>query len=508
MIFSTWLRNWKRSLDRRYALHQTLRQKPAARRPAHRLRLEVLEDRCLLSAYVVTSAADSNTAGTLLYAINQVNAGNYNEIDFHIGNVGSAQTINLGTQLPTLTASGVYINGLSQGGPGNTTPLITLNGSGSPIHIDGLLVQGSNCTISGLTVANFGTNGIEVEGSDNLIGGTAPGAANIIIGNVGDGVKIDSGVSGTQVLGNYIGTNAAGNGGLGNGNGIEIVSPDNTVGGLTATAGNVISGNNNDGVLIDHLATGIQVLGNHIGTNSAGTAAVANRVGIEVFGTNDTIGGTDLGAFNLISGNSLDGVLIDSIASGNQVLGNYIGTNAAGTAALANGNGIEIAGTGNTIGGTVSGSRNLISGNSKDGVLIDSKSSGNQVLGNYIGTKFDATAAVANSNGIEVAGISTSIGGTNAGALNIISGNGDGVLIDSTASGNQLLGNYIGTNANGLGGVGNTGNGVEIAGTSNTVGGTTAAARNIISGNGNDGVLIDSTASGNQLSGNYIGSNA
>jgi hypothetical protein len=101
MIFSAWLRNWKRSLDRRYTLHQTLRQKPEARRPAHRPRLEVLEDRFLLSAYVVTSAADSNAAGTLLYAINQVNDGNYNEIDFQIGSVGSAQTINLDTQLPT-----------------------------------------------------------------------------------------------------------------------------------------------------------------------------------------------------------------------------------------------------------------------------------------------------------------------------------------------------------------------------------------------------------------------
>ncbi len=219
MIFSTWLRNRKRSLDRRWALQQTLRRKSGARRLVSRPRLEPLEDRTLLStvAYVVTSAADSNAAGKLLYAINQVNAGNYNEIDFNIGSVGSAQTINLGTQLPTLTASNVYINGLSQGGKGNTTPLITLNGAGAPIHIDGLLVQGSNCTISGLTVSNFGANGIEIEGSNNLIGGSAAGAANNITGNVGDGVKIDSGVSGNQVVGDYIGTNAAGNGGLGNG---------------------------------------------------------------------------------------------------------------------------------------------------------------------------------------------------------------------------------------------------------------------------------------------------
>src|SRR5262249_18011547 len=162
-----------------------------------------------------------------------------------------------------------------------------------------------------------------------------------------------------------------------NGNGIEIVSSDNTVGGLTATAGNVISGNNNDGVLIDHGATGIQVLGNHIGTNYAGNAAVPNSIGIEVVGINNTIGGTGRGALNTISGKSKEGVLIDSIGRGKQVWGNCMGTNAAGTAAVANGNGIEIDGVGNTIGGTVSGSFNLISGNSKDGVLIDSTSSGN-----------------------------------------------------------------------------------------------------------------------------------
>src|SRR5262249_35358515 len=149
-------RSWTRHLFARPAT------RPIRRTAARcQLRLEALEDRTLLSAYVVTDFADSNLPGTLLYAINQVNAGNYNEIDFHIAPVGSAQTINLGTQLPTLTACGVYINGLSQGGPGNTTPLITLNGAGTGTNTDGLLLQGSNCTVSGLVLSDFGNNGIE-----------------------------------------------------------------------------------------------------------------------------------------------------------------------------------------------------------------------------------------------------------------------------------------------------------------------------------------------------------
>jgi hypothetical protein len=77
----------------------------------------------LLSAYVVTSAADSG-AGTLRDAITQANLGNYNRIDFAIGTVGSEQSIDLTSALPALTADNVFINGLSQGGNGNTTQLV------------------------------------------------------------------------------------------------------------------------------------------------------------------------------------------------------------------------------------------------------------------------------------------------------------------------------------------------------------------------------------------------
>src|SRR5579871_473464 len=92
-----------------------------------RLLLEALEERIVLSPinYVVTSTADSG-AGTLRDAITQINAGNPSytkEIDFAIGTVGSAQTISPASSLPAITTSGVYINGLSQGGSGNTTRL-------------------------------------------------------------------------------------------------------------------------------------------------------------------------------------------------------------------------------------------------------------------------------------------------------------------------------------------------------------------------------------------------
>ncbi len=569
MAFSTWIRSWKRSLERRWALCQTPRRKAVARRQAARPRLEALEDRWLLSPYIVTSNADSGS-GTLRDAITQANLGSYNEIDFKIGTSGSAQTINLTSQLPTLTANGVYINGLSQGGSGNTTRLITLNGTGAGSSSDGLLLQGSGNIVSGLILENFTKNGIEVAGNSNAIGGTATGAGNVISGNTADGILIDSGVSGVTVQGNYIGTNTAGTAALANKVGIEDAGNNNTIGGSVVGVRNIISGNTNDGVLIDSGASGNVVSGNILGLNASGSAALANSGnGLEVQGTSNTIGGPVYYARNFIAGNSKDGILLGSSSSGNQVLDNFIGLNISGTLGVANLNGVEIAGSNNTLGSTVSGGINFISGNTNAGVLLDSAAKGNLLLSNDVGTDYTGQKAVANSIGIEVAGAGNTIGGTVSAARNIISGNSsdgvkldssgsgtlvigssiginsaaaaltnggnglnvlsnsntiggtasgsrnivsanseNGILIASGASGNQVLGNYIGTNIAGSAALSNSTNGIEIAGNGNTIGGTTSAARNVISGNTGDGIKIDSGASGNQVLGNYVGINA
>jgi hypothetical protein len=516
MAFSSYLLHWKRSIERRWSLCQALRRKTAARRIVARPRLEVLEDRWLLSstAYVVTSTADSNTPGTLRYAINQVNAGNYNEIDFKLGTVGSVQTIKLTSQLPALTANGVYINGLSQGGSGNTTRLIQLNGTNAGASSDGLLLQGSDCTVSGLILSNFSNDGIEVNGANNIIGGSAAGAGNIISGNGADGVLIDSGISGVLVQGNYIGTNAAGTTAVANKVGIEDGGSSNTIGGSVSGARNVISGNSGDGVLIDSTATAETLQGNYIGLNAYGNAALANGTnGVEVEGVGNIIGGssgTDYFVRNYISGNGNDGVLIDGSGSGNQILGNFVGLGVSGTSGVANvANGIEIAGSGNIVGGTISANKNVISGNGSDGVLLDSTAANNIIQGNYVGTDYTGQNAVSNSgNGIEIQGTGSTVGGTVTGARNIISGNrNDGVRIDSNASGTLVLGNYIGVDLSSVA-LGNGANGLNIASNNNIVGGTVTAARNIISGNRNDGVLFAVGANGNQVLGNYIGTNA
>src|SRR5579871_193822 len=142
---------WYRWLNRRTP---ALPPRPHPRR--QRPFLEVLEDRYLLSGiYTVTSTADDGSAGTLRAAINAVNAGTDSEIEFAIGSSGSAQTIHLQSALPGITANNVFINGMTQEGSG-TVPKITLDGTSAGSGVNGLVLYGANCTISGLLIENFG----------------------------------------------------------------------------------------------------------------------------------------------------------------------------------------------------------------------------------------------------------------------------------------------------------------------------------------------------------------
>src|SRR5262245_18409754 len=118
------------------------------------------------------------------------------------------------------------------------------------------------------------------------------------------------------------------------------------------------------------------IVGNYLGTNRAGTAWLANNTGIYLqTSTGNVIGGVAATDRNLISGNTVDGVQVDgAAASNNTIQGNFIGTNAAGTAALPNARHGVFLGSGangNTVGGIAPGSGNVISGNGQSGVVID-----------------------------------------------------------------------------------------------------------------------------------------
>src|SRR5439155_18717520 len=147
---------------------------------------------------------------------------------------------------------------------------------------------------------------------------------------------------------------------------------ENTIGATAAAARNLISGNAVAGIYIHGTGTnGNLVQGNYIGTDETGTSAVSNEAGVQMEdGSLNVIGGAVAGAGNVISGNRDDGV--DFIGGANNtVSGNRIGTNAAGTAALGNGaQGVALGfgATGNTVGGAIVAARNLISGNRQAGV--------------------------------------------------------------------------------------------------------------------------------------------
>ena len=185
------------------------------------------------------------------------------------------------------------------------------------------------------------------------------------MGNSGDGVRIDSGAQ------------------------------SNIIGGATDTEKNIISGNDDNGVSIyDSGTDSNKVLGNYIGTDVTGTAALensANGIRIDSGAQSNIIGGTTDGERNIISGNGEIGVRIDgSGTENNRIIGNYIGTDVTGTVALGNGKcGVLIVGgaKSNTIGGVTAGEKNIIAGNDKGVVIGDSEADGNVVSGNYIGTE-------------------------------------------------------------------------------------------------------------------------
>jgi hypothetical protein len=393
----------------------------------------------------------------------------------------------------------------------------TIGGTGSEANL-----------ISGNTVA-----GVEIGGpstSENLIrgnrigldgAGTSPEAnndgvvlrdgaednsvrANVISGNTSIGVSIaGEGTSGNQVQANKIGTDPAGSVDLGNDFGVHIRLGAS---GNDIFGGNVISGNDVRGVDIQDPGTnGNRVRGNIIGLNAAGTTALPNPNGFFIHNgaANTRVGGTTAADRNVISGNTSRGIEVSiNEPTGTLIQGNFIGLNAAGTAARPNNTGIILlaGAVDTTIGGTAAGAGNVISGNTNHGVFVgDSTTVGTVIQGNRIGTNPAGTVDLGNGqNGVHLAQSAqdVQVGGTTSAARNVISGNLNGVGMVGSGSNFRVQGNFIGTNAAGTGALGNTHHGVAVAGAShdNLIGGKQVGAGNNIAFNGGVGVLIGSDA--------------
>ena len=352
----------------------------------------------VFATYTVSTTDESGT-GSLRQAIDDANAGpEGSTIEFTLA---PGSIIELDSILPAISVNDLTIDASSGGVPG-----VVLDGD--DLDGNGFTVTGDGVTIRGFVIHDFDGHGIRITGDGNT------------------------------VAGNYIGTNADGTSDVRNrDDGVRIDGDNNTIGGTSATDANLISGNSDWGISFHSSATNNLVIGNLIGTDKTGTVAVANKDGgilLSGAGSN-TIGGVGLG--NVVSGNGDDGIYVSQGADDNVILGNYVGVNAAGTAALANADeGIEIHSSGTIVGGSGAGEANVISGNKGEGIKIQDNAGGTQVIGNKIGTDASGTVVIGNRGyGVRVTTSSdATIGGVGAGDGNIIAGNKEGVHVESSAT--------------------------------------------------------------------------
>ncbi len=453
-------------------------------------------------------------------------------------------TISPASPLPAITEQ-VTIDGFSQAdsAPNSTASpqpfdavlLIEIDGSNTTINTGSCLkVENADGTIiKGLTINNCANHGIEVENSNNV-----------------------------TIQGNYIGTNPQGTSGEGAGrnyssgpiaNGILAVASNHLkIGGTAAAERNIIAASQTNDVWWHNEADDANpssdnvLQGNYIGLAANGTtplpAGYVSGVGNAVLignSQNDLIGGTTSGARNVIASSAEYGVGTRDAVTGLVIQSNYIGTDYTGSAAVTHtyGTGHPYAGihigvvsnAGFTnpphnidIGGTTASARNIISGNTRTGgftpgVLMNDDAYDVRVRGNYIGTDAAGTAAVPNQIGVSFDTFNghptydNIIGGTVAGAGNVISGNiYNGVVFSGEDTYDNLLqGNRIGTAEDGTSDLGNDEEGVRVqnAAAHNIIGGTASGAGNIIAFNGSNGVNVVDDGSSASIISNSLFSN-
>jgi parallel beta-helix repeat protein len=415
--------------------------------------------------------------------------GSSNTIDFDIPQSDSGfspatgvWTISIATtapSLPTIQTNAAIINGYSQPGASTNTlaqgdnakVLIDLSGGGED-NGSGLTIDAAGSQVSGLAIGNFvvaielesgnslvtgdfiGTDptgetaaanslGIQMPSSDNTIGGTAPADRNIVSGNtstyggISEYISNTTGPSGNLFEGNYVGTDATGTMALPNGGtGINAFGTNDTIGGLAAGAGNLISGNADGGITAGFGAVTIE--GNLIGTDVTGTVALGNgagATGIDADLSGSAAAGATTISDNVVSGNGGTGIYVTAPQDTAQqstflVDGNLIGTNAAGNQAL--GNGGEGLVMWDVFNSSITG--NVASGNGVNGIVVESDPGNVVIQGNFVGTDKTGTINLGNQRfGVSIEGCSSAdgnitIGGSAAGAGNVIAFNGGSEL--------------------------------------------------------------------------------
>jgi len=466
------------------------------------------------TVFTVTNTADSGS-GSLRDAITSATAaGGPTGIAFNIPTSDPGYNAATGVftiqplqALPTLPA-GCTLDGYTQPGAIPNTSLlaagvnallnITINGSLAGPGADGIKLSSGTSTVRGLIITGFQANGSALSG----FGVNLDSQSNFVEGNF---LGVDQ--TGFVVNGNNIG--AGGTGG----------AAGNTIGGTTPQARNLMAGNifaNIASAVVSTPGTYL-IEGNYFGTDRTGKNALGG-LGVNQAGQGMIVGGTSAGASNLLSGtNGLYGVALNFATGnaftpdGNLVQGNFIGTDDTGTATVVNNNSVGVfvsGGNKNLIGGTTAAARNIISGNTGDGIEVLNGSAQTLIQGNYIGVDVSSAVQLGNAaDGINHAGLNgtangdeTLIGGEVAGSANVISANGGngielgGATPDANGMiGSTVLGNLIGTDTTGTIAMGNSGSGILIdqGGSNFVIGNIDVPAANTIAYNGADGVTIN-----------------
>jgi hypothetical protein len=427
---------------------------------------------------------------------------NPNDPDYGYSSATGTWTITPTAALPTISANDTTITG-----KGFFAPSIVIDGSQvAGADAIGLKITSSGNVIRKLAVVNFkdtsGANGVGIlvsgaNAKNNLIVesylGVAP-SGNVARPNSSAGIKLDAGASNNTI------------GGEGE---FNVISGNGT---------NVLSGT---GILLSS-AISNTIQGNFIGLGLNGFMVVPlgnTGAGIRLSDSdNNTIGGAG-DARNFISANGQAGVLLTGGSSDNTIEGNYIGTNEIGfsTGFGNTGSGVEILnGASNNIISGDDSTHSVIGGNGGYGVLIsDSGTNGNKILGAYIGVADDGATALPNAlGGVRIRNDAASTVVGEAGNGNVISGNtGYGVALGGAGGFTQIAtttiaGNAIGLSVDGAQTAPNSAGGVLIdrGSRSSIVGGSSAAAQNIISGNGGPGVVVTGTTTlDTVIAGNVIG---
>lgn len=405
-------------------------------------------------------------------------------------------TIFLKSQLTV--ESNVVINGTSFG--------VIINGSEMASGLTGMYLAGNHVTVQGLEVVGFPSNGIAASGSSDVIKDC------VVSGNKDVGVNL--GGPGDSVIGSFIGTNPEGTEAIGSQNeGVALGSLE-TVGGSSPSDRNIISGNIISDV-VSNSAYGNTIEGNYIGLDATGSRILdppsTAGVVLEVNSSGNAV------VDNVITTQRIAVVLIDPGSQYDSVTGNLIGLDATGKTGLAQ-NIVIVAAPYDVIGGASPADRNVIYG------FIQSTVPNVYVLGNFFGTDVSGTSALPGlDKSIWLLGASQDfIGGTGPGDGNVIN-TANGVQVTDGSSYDFILGNQMGTNAQGQ--VAQTVNyDLDIQGSShifvqgNLVSGgseygitlSTGGDYNVIRANdvtGNAGVGANVTGNGNRIYGNSFTSN-